>query len=206
MSRDRAFSVLRALLSSPCFLQTFPVLVSFVAGPLGYASVSTIVTALCVSQLSTLFAKQQEQQQKQEQPSQRGSYTLVYDPDDRIVRSAAQWGSDVLGRVAQGHSAARAISGASTTLTRDVGWDGRSDVSATSTECELHELSSGVRQPTNHSSWIYNAMRSVTPEVGSESPRQTTLSRMDGIPEHSPFAYDHPSTPRAPRSPRSPRW
>ena len=100
------------------------------------------------------------------------------------MRAAARWGSDVLGRVARGEAAAEAVAGAALMEMQE--GDRVSEAGSAASEQELngfwncHHINKG-----HHSSWIHNALRSVTPTVDGISPRE--VARMGTVPEEVPY-------------------
>lgn len=112
------------------------------------------------------------------------------------MRAAARWGSDVLGRVARGEEAAAAVA-ASALVEMPNSNDGFSDTSSTSSEAEFSGFN--MHEHRSHSSWIYNAVRSVTPDhVTSRD-----IARMATVPEDVPF-YGQPLVDARPRACNSP--
>jgi hypothetical protein len=102
------------------------------------------------------------------------------DPDT-VMRAAARWGSDVLGRVARGEGAAEAVAGAALV---ELAADQQSDAGSAVSEHELHGL--GASQQQNGSNWVHNALRSVTPDA-STGLSSRDIARMGTVPEDVPY-------------------
>ena len=179
-------------------LQIVPVIATAVAAecPDGYAR-SMIITG-CVAVVAWCMG---EMMRRAEQAAHKlSNVTNVVNGDPQVVmRAAAQWGSEVLGRVARGQPGADAVIDASVVHQMDGGQSEAS--SACVSEQELNGFAS---EPRNHSSWIYNAIRSVTPSADGVTPRD--VARMGTVPETVPYhgqplAMAQPPMRRAPSSP-----
>ena len=94
----------------------------------------------------------------------------------QAMRAAARWGSDVLGRVARGENAAQAVAEAALD---------QSDAGSATSEQELNGFDSFAPDRRAHSSWIHNAIRSVTPTADGLTPRD--FARMGTVPEDVPY-------------------
>lgn len=101
------------------------------------------------------------------------------------MRAAARWGSDVLGRVARGQAAAEAVAGAALVEMQE--GQAPSEAGSAVSEQELSGFHNGHNGHDSrpHSTWIHNALRSVTPTGDGVTPRD--IARMGTVPEDIPY-------------------
>lgn len=117
------------------------------------------------------------------------------DPDT-MMRAAAQWGADVLGRVARGESAERAVAASVPRVRVGAGGYAASEAGSDVSTTELQGLGG------NGDDWLMAAARSVgtTPVqdelAGARAAELRSVARMASVPENAQYQRAHSSPPR----------
>lgn len=168
-----------------------------------YINLLFVCAAICVIAFGELVRRVEAAAARVESARQQleNVHHVGHSSPQEAMRAAARWGSDVLGRVARGQDAAVAVANAPL-VEADDARERYSDAGSAVSEQELNGLGSSHHQG-NHSSWIYNAIRSVTPD--HVTPRD--VARMGTVPEDVPY-YGQPlaraHAPQLRRRPVSP--